>query len=108
MRIAHEGPRTATGRAAQATRSPDPPDALGELWRDADRHDERGAHLVQGARHAPQEPPRVGEDVGRPDADDQRREAQAVIDGREDALERDDATEASRRPPSPAAGSPAG
>ena len=67
--------------------APDPLDALGELGRDGDRDDDRGADLVQGAGQGAQQPLGVGQGVGCADAGDQARQPQAFGGGGEQALE---------------------
>ena len=60
--------------------------ALDELRGDAQRDGHGHADLVQRGRHRLEQPLRVGEGVGGADAEEQRRQAQAVVDRREHAL----------------------
>ena len=71
--------------------------ALDELRGHAERHGDRHPDLVEGRGHRLEEPLRVGEHVGGPDAEEQDGEAQPVVERRQQALERHGAADADPR-----------
>ena len=78
----------AAGLPAQAAGGSHPLAALDELRRDAQRHGDGHPDLVERRRHRLQEALGVGEHVGGADAQQEHREAQPVVDRRQQALER--------------------
>ena len=76
----------ARGASAQRLRGPDPTGAVGQLREDRDGHDQCRADLVERGRHRLEQPLGVGQRVGGADADDDRGEAETVVEAGEQAL----------------------
>ena len=78
----------AGGTAAELSGPADPLHAFDQLGGDTERDHHRHAELVEGAGQHPQGPLGIGQRVGRAQAAQQAPQPEAVVEGRDRALER--------------------